>query len=163
SFFGSDNFTTMMRLTVGTMIAIYGLIAYILVLYPIYLTGEQLIPFSSTTQYFFMANLLAMTSIVLFFTGFPILRSAWVAVSVMKPNMDLLIAIAALSAYLFSVVALFMGMNVIYFDVTTAVIIVVSWGNYYESRMKKDKNSMLRELMGKRIQEARVRRNGSTE
>src|SRR5699024_28731 len=73
------------------------------------------------------------------------------------------IAVAALSAYLFSIVSLFVGLNEIYFDVTTAIIIVFSWGNYYEGRMKKDKNSLLRELMENRIQEARVQRNGSTE
>src|SRR5699024_11656114 len=110
-----------------------------------------------------MYLLLFMSSVVLFFTGFPILRGAWVSVSVLKPNMDLLIAIAAISAYLFSIVALFSGLQEIYFDVTTAIIIVVTWGNYYESRMKNDKNSLLQKLMERRIQEARVKRNGSTE
>lgn len=161
SVFGKDNFGQMMGLTLGTIFALYGLIVYVMVLYPIYLTGEPLIPFRPATQYFFMYHLFAMTSIVLFFTGFPILRGAWVSISVLKPNMDLLIAVAAFSAYLFSIVSLFMGLNEIYFDVTTAIIIVVSWGNFYEGRMKKDKNSLLRELMEKRIQQARVKRNGN--
>lgn len=163
SFFGGDNFTQMMRLTLGTIFAVYGLLVYIMVLYPTYLTGQPLIPFSKTAIYFFMYHLLFMSSVVLFFTGFPILRGAWVSVSVLKPNMDLLIAIAAISAYLFSIVALFSGLQEIYFDVTTAIIIVVTWGNYYESRMKNDKNSLLQKLMERRIQEARVKRNGSTE
>jgi len=161
SFFGEDDFVTLSRLVLGGLLSILGLIVYILVLYPIYLTGEPLVPFDPVVQYFFMANIFAMSSIVLFFTGFPILRGAWVSISVLKPNMDLLIAIAALSAYLFSTGALFMGINEIYFDVTMAIIMVVSLGNYYESRIKKDKNSLLTDLMEKRIQQARVRRNGN--
>jgi len=161
SFFGEDNFTTLIRLLLGGIFSILGLIVYILVLYPIYLTGNPLVPFEPVVQYFFMANLFVMCTVVFFFTGFPILRGAWVSLSVMKPNMDLLIAIAALSAYLFSTFALFMGIKEIYFDVTMAIIMVVSLGNYYESRIKKDKNSLLTDLMENRIKQARVQRNGS--
>ncbi|HKK44823.1 MAG TPA: cation-translocating P-type ATPase [Balneolaceae bacterium] len=163
SVFGEDNFNTLVRLLLGGIFSILGLIVYILVFYPIYLTGKPLVPFESIVQYFFIANLFAMSSIVLFFTGFPILRGAWVSLSVMKPNMDLLIALAALSAYLFSTCAMFMGLNEIYFDVTMAIIMVVSLGNYYESRIKKDKNSLLTDLMENRIKQARVQRNGNLE
>lgn len=158
-----DDFTPMMRLLLGGFCTIMGLIVYSLILYPLYITGHRIIPFAPVTQYFWMANVLVMTSITLFFTGFPILRGAWVSLSVMKPNMDLLVAIAAFSAYLFSIGALFMGINEIYFDVTMAIIMAVSLGNFYESRMKKDKNSLLTELMESRITQARVRRNGSFE
>jgi len=162
SIFGEDdNFMTYSRLLLGGFCTIAGLIVYILVLYPLYLTGHDLVPFASVAKLFFIANVFAMTSIVLFFTGFPILRSAWVSVSVMKPNMDLLVALAALSAYLFSVGAMLSGINELYFDVTMAVIMVVSLGNHHESRIKKDKNSILTQLMKNRIKEARVQRNGS--
>lgn len=160
SYFGGDNFTTMVRLLIGGFCSIMGLIVYSLILYPVYITGHSILPFSSVTQYFWMANVFVMTSITLFFTGYPILRGAWVSVSVMKPNMDLLIAVAALSAYLFSLGALLMGIREIYFDVTMAIIMAVSLGNYYESRIKKDKNSLLTELMEKRIKTARVQRDG---
>lgn len=162
SLFGSDNFTKMIRLSLGAIFAVYGLLVYILVLYPVYLTGHEVIPFSSTAKYFFISNLVMMTSVVLFFTGWPILRGAWVSASVLKPNMNLLVAIAALSAYLFSIVALFMGVNELYFDVTMTIIVVVTFGNYYESRVKNEKNSLLEELMEKQIQQARVRRDGTT-
>jgi Cu2+-exporting ATPase len=160
---GDEKSNTTIRLILGTIFSLYGLIVYILVLYPLYLTGDFVIPFAPEVRYFFLANVWAMTSIVLFFTGWPILRGAWVSVSVLKPNMDLLISIAALSAYLFSTVALSMGLNELYFDVTMAIIIAVSFGNYYENRIKKDKNSLLSALMENRIKQARVRRNGSFE
>lgn len=162
SFLGEDNFTRMISLVLGGFFSIYGLIVYILVLYPFYLTGQDIIPFSSTVKYFFIVNLFVMTTVVLFFTGWPILRGAWVSLSVMKPNMDLLVAIAALSAYLFSLGAIAMGVNEIYFDVTMAIVMVVSLGNYYESHIKKDKNSLLTGLMEKRIKQARIQRNGTT-
>lgn len=161
SYLGDDNFTQMLRLLLGGLCTIMGLIVYSLILYPLYITGERLLPFAPITQYFWMANVFVMTSITLFFTGWPILRSAWVSLSVMKPNMDLLVAIAAFSAYLFSTGALFMGINEIYFDVTMAIIMAVSLGNFYEKQKKKDKNSLLSELMEKRIKQARVRQNGS--
>jgi Cu2+-exporting ATPase len=41
-----------------------------------------------------------------------------------------------------------------------AIIMVVSIGNYYESRLKRKKNSLLAQLMNKRIKQARVQRNG---
>jgi Cu2+-exporting ATPase len=161
SVFGKDDFNTMMRLILGSIFFLYGLIVYGVLLYPLYLTGHEVIPFHASAKYFFITNLLFMSSIILFYTGYPILRGAWVSISVRKPNMDLLIAIAALSAYLFSLGALIMGINELYFDVTTAIIMAVSLGKFYESRMKKNKNSLLADLMENRIKQARVRRDGS--
>ncbi len=158
---GDEKSNTTIRLILGTFFLVYGFIVYFLVLYPLYLTGDFVIPFDPEVRYFFLANVWAMSSIVLFFTGWPILRGAWVSVSVLKPNMDLLISIAALSAYVFSTVALSMGLNELYFDVTMAIIMAVSYGNYYENRVKEDKNSLLNELMENRIKQARVRRNGN--
>ena len=160
SYISDDEFLTKIRLLIGGFCTIMGLIVYSLVLYPLYITGQQMLPFAPVTQYFWMANVFLMTSITLFFTGFPILRGAWVSLSVLRPNMDLLVAIAAVSAYLFSTIALFMGVNEIYFDVTMAIVMVVSLGNFYESRIKQRKNSLLSDLMGKRIRKARVRQNG---
>lgn len=160
SYIGDDEFLTKIRLLIGGFCTIMGLIVYSLILYPLYITGQQMLPFAPVVQYFWMANVFLMTSITLFFTGFPILRGAWVSLSVLKPNMDLLVAIAAVSAYLFSTIALFMGINEMYFDVTMAIVMVVSLGNFYESRIKQQKNSLLSDLMGKRIRQARVQQNG---
>lgn len=151
---------TIARLVIGGFFSIIGLLLYALFLYPSYVSGEGFIPLTTQEQLFFVSNIFVMTTFVLAYTGFPILRSAWVSVSVMTPNMDLLIAIAAVSAYLFSTGALLTGSHEVYFDVTMAIVMVVSIGNYYERRMKKSKNSLLAELMDKRIKHARVRRNG---
>jgi len=157
----NNEVNTVGRLVIGGFFSIIGLLNYILFLYPTYLNGEGFIPLRPEELHYFISNIFVMTSIVLFYTGFPILRGAWVSLSVMKPNMDLLISIAAISAYLFSTGALLTGSTIVYFDVTMAIVMVVSIGNYYESRIKTEKNSLLAQLMDKRIKKARVQRNGS--
>jgi len=148
------------RLIMGGFLGIIGLLLYSLFLYPSYISGEGFVPLTAEEQFFFISNIFVMTSFVLFYTGYPILRGAWVSISVLKPNMDLLIAIAAVSAYLYSFGALLTGTTEVYFDVTMAIILVVSIGNYYEKRIKAGKYDLLADLTEKSIDHARVRRNG---
>lgn len=156
-----DESNTVARLIIGGFFSIMGLLLYVLFLYPTYLDGEGFVPLGTTEQLFFVSNIFVMTSFVLAYTGFPILRGAWVSISAGQPNMDLLIAVAAVSAYLYSTGALLTGSSEVYFDVTMAIVMVVSIGNYYESRKKRSKNDLLERLMDKKIRHARVRRNGS--
>lgn len=148
------------RLVIGGFFGIIGLMLYILFLYPSYLNIKGFIPVTQTEQLFFISNIAVMTGFVLFYTGFPILRGAGVSISVGKPNMDLLISIAALSAYLYSLGALLSGSPEVYFDVTMAIILAVSIGNYYEKKIKAGTNDILDHLSQKKIQRARVRHNG---
>lgn len=151
------------RLLFGGFFGIIGLLLYILFLYPTYISGEGFVPLTEDEQLFFVSNIFVMTSFVLFYTGFPILRGAWVSLSVLKPNMDLLITIAAVSAYLYSVGALLTGSAEVYFDVTMAIILVVSIGNFYEKKIKSGRQNILSKLSKKKIDSARVRRNGQHE
>lgn len=151
------------RLLIGGFFGIIGLLLYILFLYPSYISGEGFVPLTKAEELFFVSNIFVMTSFVLLYTGWPILRGAWVSVSVLKPNMDLLITIAAVSAYLYSVGALLTGSAEVYFDVTMAIILVVSIGNYYEKRIKSGRQNLLSKLSEKKIETARVRRNGHQE
>lgn len=151
------------RLVIGGFFGIIGLLLYSLFLYPSYLVEGGLVPLTDAEQYFFISNILVMTTFVLFYTGMPILRGAWVSISVLKPNMDLLIAIAALSAYLYSVGAFLTGSEEVYFDVTMAIILVVSIGNFYEKKIKSGRNDILKRLTEKDTREARVWRNGQLE
>jgi len=151
------------RLIMGGFLGIIGLLLYSLFLYPSYIGGEGFVPLRASEKLFFVSNIFVMTSFVLFYTGYPILRGAWVSISVVKPNMDLLIALAAVSAYLYSVGALLTGSTEVYFDVTMAIILVVSIGNYYEKKVKAGKHDLLANLTEKSIDQARVRRNGHLE
>lgn len=151
------------RLVIGGFFGIIGLLLYSLFLYPTYIGGEGLVPLTDVERYFFISNIFVMTSFVLFYTGMPILRGAWISVSVLKPNMDLLIAIAALSAYLYSLGAFLIGSGEVYFDVTMAIILVVSIGNFYEKKIKSGKQDILKRLMEGNTREARIQRNGQLE
>jgi Cu2+-exporting ATPase len=77
--------------------------------------------------------------------------------------MDLLIAIAALSAYLYSFGAMVTGSAEVYFDVTMAIILVVSIGNHYEKKIKAGKQDLLSALTKKKIDSANIQRNGHIE
>jgi Cu2+-exporting ATPase len=75
--------------------------------------------------------------------------------------MDLLVALAAVSAYAYSTFALGFGRTDVYYDVTVAVILVVSVGGYYERRMKRRALGTLADLTQVRLKGAR-RENGTT-
>lgn len=158
-----ENLNEVARLVIGGFFGIIGLLLYSLFLYPAYIGGTGLVPLTDAEQYFFISNIFVMTSFVLFYTGMPILRGAWVSVSVLKPNMDLLITIAALSAYLYSFGAFLSGSSEVYFDVTMAIILVVSIGNFYEKKIKSGKQDILKRLTENNVREARIRRNGRLE
>jgi Cu2+-exporting ATPase len=151
------------RIIIGGFFGIIGLMLYSLFFYPTYIGGDGLVPLTDAEQYFFISNIFVMTSFVLFYTGFPILRGAWVSISVLKPNMDLLIAIAAVSAYLYSFGALLTGSTEIYFDVTMAIVLVVSIGNFYEKSIKSNKQNLLSKLSAQKLDHAFVQRNGHLE
>lgn len=158
-----ENANEAVRIVIGGFFGIIGLLLYSLFFYPTYIGGEGLVPLTNAEQYFFISNIFVMTSFVLFYTGFPILRGAWVSISVFKPNMDLLIAIAAVSAYLYSFGALLTGSAEIYFDVTMAIVLVVSIGNFYEKRIKSSKQTLLAKLSEQKLDHAFVQRNGHLE
>jgi len=160
---GTEDRDSVARLVIGGFLGIVGLVLYALFLYPTYLDGEGIITLTYLERSYIIGNIFVMTSFILFYTGFPILRGAWVSLSVGRPNMDLLVTIAAFSAYLYSIGAFVTGSAEVYFDVTMAIIIVVSLGNHYERRIKSNKNSLLSELTEKRISHARVQRNGAME
>ena len=80
------------------------------------------------------------------------------------PNMDLLVALAATSAWLYSTLAIFAGGDHIYYDVTVGIILVVSAGGYYESRIKRRATDRLADLTEAQVDTARLYDpDGSTE
>jgi Cu2+-exporting ATPase/Cu+-exporting ATPase len=74
---------------------------------------------------------------VLFYGGWPIFRKAWAGLRYGKPSMEVLIAIAALSAYLYSVVRMGQGSLHLYFDTAAMLIVLVLLGKYLETRARE--------------------------
>ena len=130
---------------------------YVLFLYPTYVGFSPVVELGAFDSVYILGNIWVMTSIVLFYTGFPILRGAVVSLRAGQPNMDLLVTLAASSAYVYSTAAVLVGETHVYFDVTVAIILVVTLGNYYEDRIKRKAAGMLSDLAASRVAEARRR------
>jgi len=149
------------RLIVGGFFGMMAMMWYVFFLYPTYFGYAPLFSLSGIEGYFLFANIFVATTVVFFYTGAPILRGAYVSLRAGQPNMDLLVVLAAFSAYAYSTVALFFGRTDLYYDVTVAVVLVVSVGGYYERRMKRRALGSLAGITEVRVEEAR-REDGTT-
>ncbi len=107
------------------------LMAYAIALYGGYFRGMD----ASTRQMMqWFAGL--VTTPVVFFSGAPFLLGAWRSIRNLTPNMDLLIALGVLSAYFYSVAALFLGGEV-YFETSAMVITLILLGRLLESGARR--------------------------
>ena len=130
----------------GGFFGMMAMLWYVLFLYPTYFGYDPLLDLGGVSGLYLFANIWLFTSIVLFYTGYPILRGAYVSLRAGQPNMDLLVSLAATSSYAYSTLAMLLGRTDLYFDVTIAVILVVTAGNEYESQIKRRATGMLSEL-----------------
>ena len=121
----------------GGLFGMMVMLWYAIFLYPTYFGFDPIVELGGFDGLYIYANIWLFTSFVLFYTGYPILRGAYVSVRAGAPNMDLLVTIAAVSAYLYSSVAMLIGRSDLYFDVSVAIILVVTAGTYYEGVMKR--------------------------
>ncbi|WP_049901014.1 heavy metal translocating P-type ATPase [Natrinema sp. J7-1] len=153
-----DETELVQRLLVGGFLAMLIMPWYLFYLYPSYVgieTGILSIDATSPVGISLpMAIIGLLTTGVLCYTGYPVLRGAYVSLRVGQPNMDLLIAVAAVSAYAYSTVALATGSTHLYYDVTVAVIMIVSLGTYYERRIKRRATDLLADVTAAQVREA---------
>ncbi|MFP8952276.1 heavy metal translocating P-type ATPase [Natrialbaceae archaeon A-arb3/5] len=168
----ADNWE-MGRIAVGVLMGMAVMLQYFVIIYPSYFGpwfyDERTLEFfeatlasSLATPFYLM--IAALTTIILGVTGKPILQGAYVAIKTRSPNMDLLVAIAAVSAYLYSTLSIVVGGPHIYYDVTVAIIVIVSVGGYYESSLKREATERLSDLTSIQVDEARrVGEDGSHE
>ncbi|QKY22005.1 cation-translocating P-type ATPase (plasmid) [Halolamina sp. CBA1230] len=159
--------TLLWRIAAGVMLGMAVMLPYFVYIYPVHfglyppwlaeMARDQL----QGATYFY-AVLFLLTSLVLFGVGKPILRGAIVSLRARAPNMDLLVALAAISAFAYSTLAAALGRIDIYYDVTVAIVVVVTAGNYYESSIKKRAMGMLSELGDEQVSEATLLDDGGT-
>ena len=152
----SDDLAT--RLLVGGFLTFLIKPWYLFYCYPSYVGIETgILDVDATTSvglYVPMVTIGVMTTIVLGYTGYPVLRGAYVSLRVGRPNMDLLVALAAVSAYAYSTVSLATGGEYLYYDVTVAVIMVVSLGRYVERSRRRRATASLSSLTAATVDEA---------
>ncbi|MFB6146836.1 MAG: heavy metal translocating P-type ATPase [Halobacteriaceae archaeon] len=158
------------RVAVGAMLAMYVMLPYVVYVYPAHfsvLYPEPMVEMVrqqlDQARYFYVV-VFFFTTLVLGYTGRPLLRGAYVSLTTGRPNMDLLVSLAAGGAYLYSTLAVLLGRIDIYYDVTVAIVVVVTAGNYYESRIKRRATDRLSDLTAARVDAARrYREDGTTE
>ena len=153
---GGDDVDVVRFLIGGGLFGMMTMLWYALFLYPTYLGFEPFVDLGGFDGLYLFAHVWVFSSIVLFYTGYPILRGAYVSLRARQPNMDLLVALAATNAYLYSTVALVLGRTHLYFDVTVAIVLVVTAGNHYETLVKRRATGLLSDLTESRPTVARL-------
>jgi Cu2+-exporting ATPase len=160
---------TVWRLGFGALVGMFVMIPYLIFVYPVHFQVlysdwmlQQVTQQLENARYPFYV-IFVMTSLVLFYTGWPLLQGAYVSLRAREPNMNLLVSLAAVGAYLYSVLAVVLGRIDIYFDVSIAIVLVVTAGTYYESQMKRQATDRLSELTAATVDTANRYVDGATE
>ncbi len=110
--------------------------------------------------------LFLITTPVQFIGGWSFYKGSYQAIKNRVPNMDLLIAIGTLTAYVYSTFVLFfpgilpVAQRDVYFEVSAVIIAFVILGKYMEEAIKKRSSAAVRKLLDLRPSMATVVRDG---
>jgi Cu+-exporting ATPase len=111
---------------------------------------------------------LALITPVMFYTGWPVHRTGWLALAHRSADMNSLITIGTAAAYGYSVVVtlapslLPAGVRGVYFETTGVILTLILLGRLIETRAKAGTGQAIRELLSLQPRTARVVR-GDTE
>ncbi len=89
----------------------------------------------------------------------PFIRSAWAAFRNHHANMDTLIAVGTLTAYLYSIYALY-NFQEVYFEIAALLITFILLGQLFEELTKGRASSATKKLLGLQAKDAEVIRDG---
>jgi Cu+-exporting ATPase len=105
--------------------------------------------------------LLAMATPVQIVLGWRYYKGSYVSLRHLNPNMDVLIALGTSVAYVYSTWVVLSGRDAhMYFDVSTAVLVFITMGKYFEETSKGRASSAIRALLGLSARSATVLRDG---
>ena len=99
---------------------------------------------------------LATTPIMLV-AGLPYIKSAWASFKKHNANMDTLVALGTLVAYVYSLFALFAGL-LVYFESAGFILFFVLLGAVFEERMRKNASQAVEKLLDLQAKTAEVLR-----
>jgi Cu2+-exporting ATPase len=102
-----------------------------------------------------------VTTPVVFFSGAPFLKGGWRSVRNMSPNMDLLIALGVLTAYLYSLGALFLGGEV-YFETSAMIVTLILLGRIFENSARRKALAGVESLLRLSPETAHLEQEGKT-
>ncbi|WEV39560.1 copper-translocating P-type ATPase [Lactobacillus sp. ESL0681] len=101
-----------------------------------------------------------LTTIIMLIAARPFVQSAWASFSKHHANMDTLVALGTLTAYLYSIYAMVTGKSV-FFESAAFVITFVLLGQVLEEKMRDNASNAIGKLAGLQAKDALVRRNGA--
>jgi Cu2+-exporting ATPase len=130
-----DERPELLRLLTAGCLASAVMMLTLLFVYPVHGGFAQAEDYAAISWLAFKATplaLFAFTTVLVFYVGWPILRGAWTALRVGVPNMDLLLALSFLAAYIYSTVQLFRDPLDLYFEVAGTLVAVVTIGRFLE-------------------------------
>ena len=130
-----DERPELLRLLTAGCLASPVMMLTLLFIYPVHGGFVQPEDYAAIGWLAFQATPLALFFLatpLVFYVGWPILRGAWTALRVGLPNMDLLLALSILAAYVYSTVQLFRDPLDLYFEVAGTLVTVVTIGRYLE-------------------------------
>jgi Cu+-exporting ATPase len=110
---------------------------------------------------------LALITPVMFYTGWPIHRTGWLALLHQSADMNSLITIGTCAAYGYSLVVtlapslLPADVRGVYFETTGVILTLILLGRLIETRAKAGTGQAIRELLGLQARTARVIRDGT--
>ncbi len=109
---------------------------------------------------YFSYALWVLTTPVILYGGWPIIRRAFWGVRHLAPTMDLLVASGALAAYFYSIVQMIRGNLHIYFDTAAMLITLVLLGRFIEVRAREKISAGITALFHAANTKARLIRGG---
>lgn len=134
------------------------------------LAGEfgLLPPFSHTVSEFLHHLLPVFATYMMFTVGTPYLRGLWIFLRRGVADMDSLVGLGTLSAFIYSFVlsafegplATYVDVEATYYDVTIVVIGLITLGKYFEANAKMKTGDAIKKLLGLQVKTATVLRNG---
>jgi heavy metal translocating P-type ATPase len=103
----------------------------------------------------------ALVTPVQLWSGWPFLASAARKARHLQSNMDTLVAVGTLSAYVYSAWATVAGRDDAYFETAGAIITLILLGKYFEATSRGRASAAIRALLELSAKEARVLRDGA--
>ncbi len=129
---------------------------------------EIFLPMNHTVAEFFHHLLPLFATYMMFVVGRPFLAGVWRFVRRGKADMDALVGIGTLVAYVYSFIVTafeeslmpYLNTEHTYYDVTIIVIGLITLGRYLEARAKSHTSDAIKKLIGLQARTARVIRDG---
>ena len=152
------------RYIVGIVFGSFLLVPYVTVFYPVYLSryteywlfaqyGET---FASFDGMLFLPLFFVLTAAVLYLTGMPLLRGAYVSLKLRQPSTQLLAASTIVAAFCYGTLSFLEGRPEIYYDLTILVAATVMAAVFYEETVKRTALNRLTDLTVSQVDTARV-------